>query len=373
MSSYFYYGFSGKRFAGEDIERAVELLSTGRLNSGINLYQGGTGFYEYAIGCCCFIISNDIHAIKVKHINKSQFPFIQKAQRVFFSEYEDEWRIRKDIPLSSIIGIGLPFEQVKIFDWNGKPYFQSQLQKLFMVAQSLGLDIVDSSGINFPTDYEMSKSISDKRIYDDSLEKLVSGNYCSKFFYHGLRRNRSSVDKLFRILTTGGIKCKRLLEYQSSYGYNGSSFVSVCKKYPNGDYQKDCTNAFYDYVNNSFCLIISDDIHAIKVGLDDIQPNSLDKPYGLRVSDMFDEWQVYEQIPLSAIIGIGIPLKKLKKFMSKLQREDFEQLRSIIMLARELGLDIVDSSEDNFVEKYEHRKLENPNKVYQIAISLYNN
>lgn len=369
MSKYFYYGISGKIFKGEDIENAVEILSSGKIKEGI-LFRDGTGFCEYAYGCTCFILSEKVSAIKLKQINSRYFPSIQS---MFFSKYDDEWRARKEISIFSIIGIGLPFEQVKIYDWSSNPYFQSQFQELLTYASDLKLDIVDSGSILFPTEYEKEKASSDKRIYDSSLERLVKGDYCSKYFYHGVGRRRSSLDKLLRILTTGGIKCKRLLNYGAYYGYNDRDYVSVCKKYPISEYSDSRTNAFYEYVFNSFCLIISDEVDAIKTSLDDIQKNSLDKEVGLRVSDMFDEWQVYEQIPLSSIIGIGIPIKNIKKFMSKLQKEDFELLRKIIIIATGLGLDIVDSSDRKFVEKYERQKLEDPKKIYQAKVDIYTN
>lgn len=373
MSKYFYYGFSGKVFLGEDIEKTVEFLSSGEITpeNFYRIFRDGTGFCEYAYGCTCFILSEKVSAIKIKQINRHYFPFLQKAQRMFFSEYDDEWRLRKKIPVSAIVGIGLPFEQVKIFDWNGNPYFQRQLQELLTLASDLKLDIVDSSSLKFPTEYEELKAYSNRRIYDASLESLVRGDYVSKYFYHGLERRRSSLDKLFSILTTGGIKCKRLLNYGAYYGYNDRDYVSVCKKYPVAEYRDFRTNAFYEFVFNSFCLIISDDVNAIKMSLDDIQKNSLDQQMDLRVSDMFDEWQVYEKIPLSSIIGIGLPLKNIKKFMRNLQKEDFELLRKIIMIATKLGLDIVDSSDSKFVEKYERKKMGNPGKVYQAKIDIY--
>ena len=57
--------------------------------------------------------------------------------------------------------------------------------------------------------------------------------------------------------------------------------------------------------------------------------------------------------------------------MGRLVKEDFETLRKIVLLAKELGLDIVDSSHPKFVEKYEASKKEKPNKIYQVKIDMF--
>ena len=58
MSKYWYYGFSGKKFYGDYIEIAVDILSSGGIKGKlfVHLYSGGAGFHEYIDGCCCFII-----------------------------------------------------------------------------------------------------------------------------------------------------------------------------------------------------------------------------------------------------------------------------------------------------------------------------
>lgn len=378
MDKYFYYGFSGKYFHGEDIEIAMEHLSSGKIKGYpiLNVYQDGIGFYEFIANCTCFIVSNKVKASKVRFIKEKYVKYLKNplASRILsylFSKYDDEYRVIGGIPLSMIVGIGLPMDQLKSYDWEKESYYKSQLQELLILAKDSKLDIVNTDSPNFPSDYERMHDFSAKPIYDASLEKVVEGTFSSHYYYHGLGKTRSSLDILFRILTTGGIKSKKLLGYRSSYGYNGSDYVSICKKYQKGEYRPNRANAFYTYVMNSFCLIISDNILAFKLALDDIQPNIFDMEIKRRVSDMFDEWQVKDQIPLSSIIGIGIPFKKLKHFMGKLVKEDFETLREIIVLARELELDIVDSSNPKFVEQYEAKKLENPSKVYQENFDIF--
>ncbi len=373
MSKFFYYGFGGKIFHGEDVEIAVENLSFGRIKetSPIRLYRDGQGFYEFVEGCTCFIISDKVKASKIRMIKEKYIKYLKGPFAQLFSEYDDEYQVRGSIPLSMIVGIGLPMDQLKCYDWEEIPYYKSQLQELLTFVKDLKIDIVNTDSLICLRDYNERQGFLEHPIYDYSLERIVDGNFCSRYYYHGLGKIRDSLYYLLSILTTGGIKSKRLLGYESFYGYNGADYVSVCKKYPKGEYRQNRMNAFYSYVMDSFCLILSDSIPAFKLSPDYIRPNIFDKVIDRRVSDMFDEWQVKDQIPLSSIIGIGIPLKKLKNFMGRLVKEDFETLRKIVLLAKELGLDIVDSSHPKFVEKYEASKKEKPNKIYQVKIDMF--
>lgn len=190
----------------------------------------------------------------------------------------------------------------------------------------------------------------------------------SKYFYHGTQGNYFGMKKALSILTTGGIKCKKLLNLDSFYGYNGLEYVSICKKEPDSEYLKNKNNGFYSYVQNSFCFIISDSIDAIKTETPSFvaTPEILSKSIS-RFSDMFDEWQVKDKVPLSAIVGIGIPLNELKVLFSLRPELDIlEELREILTISEELGLDIIDSSEFHFVEAYETQK----EKGKRIAIKV---
>ena len=147
-------------------------------------------------------------------------------------------------------------------------------------------------------------------------------------------------------------------------GFNGLDHVSVCMKEPVEEYGNHSNNAFYNYVQNSICFIILDTIETIKP---EIIENAdkwnrfelvgyMNSKPGFRFSDMFDEWQVYKEIPLSAIIGIGIPLEELDTILTKTSGNGAEKIKKLITCALESGLDIVDSSDPNFVEKYESEK-----------------
>ena len=77
MSKFFYYGFGGKIFHGEDVEIAVENLSFGRIKetSPIRLYRDGQGFYEFVEGCTCFIISDKVKASKIRMIKEKNIKY----------------------------------------------------------------------------------------------------------------------------------------------------------------------------------------------------------------------------------------------------------------------------------------------------------
>ncbi len=182
----------------------------------------------------------------------------------------------------------------------------------------------------------------------------------SKYYYHGVKRGLV-LDKALEIFQKGGIKC---MPGVRKIGFNGLDHVSVCMKEPVEEYGNHSNNAFYNYVQNSICFIILDTIETIKP---EIIENAdkwnrfelvgyMNSKPGFRFSDMFDEWQVYKEVPLSAIIGLGIPLEELDTILTKTSGNGAEKIKKLITCALESGLDIVDSSDPEFVEKYESEK-----------------
>lgn len=172
----------------------------------------------------------------------------------------------------------------------------------------------------------------------------------SKYYYHGMGEAyycTYSIEKLLGILTTGGIKCKRLLGFPDTYkgSCSGMDYVSVCKKFSDYDYKRDVKyeHAFPMYVQNCFCLIISDQIETIKpllIPLCSSSERHLARVNAIcsnvRYTDMFDEWQVYEQIPLSSVIGIGLPVQWIDYHVSDYKQ--LEQIGKIIAIAENLVL-----------------------------------
>ncbi len=183
----------------------------------------------------------------------------------------------------------------------------------------------------------------------------------SKYYYHGIQGNYFGMKKALKILTTGGIKCKRLLNQENFVGYNGLDYVSICKKEREVEYFHSKTNGFYSFVQCNFCFIISDTIDAVKTEMPDflMTQEALKEYESTRFSDMFDEWQVREEIPLKFIVGIGIPLSELRiLFEMQPTLGELQELKEILRISEALGIDIVDSSELHFVESYESQKEE---------------
>lgn len=71
---------------------------------------------------------------------------------------------------------------------------------------------------------------------------------------------------------------------------------------------------------------------------------------------MFDEWQVRDEITLTGIIGIGVPFDWVEVMMETGSYNVKTLIGQIIDTAANLGLDIIDSSTPDFVEKYEAQK-----------------
>lgn len=186
----------------------------------------------------------------------------------------------------------------------------------------------------------------------------------SKYFYHGIRNGLVAPDTVIDIFKSGGIKSRRLQRISYKAGFNGPDYVSICRKEADTEYDEVKNNAFKNYILDSFCFIISDDIPAVKC---DYVPETqewdrfqlykfMNEHPDIRITDMFDEWQVKDEIKFSNIIGIGIPTN----WISKMHNAGFTNIRAlvskIVTLASEYQLDIVDSSVPNFIELYEKEK-----------------
>lgn len=184
-----------------------------------------------------------------------------------------------------------------------------------------------------------------------------------RIFYHGIFPNIPciSITKMIEIIQSGAIKSRRLQGVTSKFGYNGDDYISICSKEDEKEYFKYPINAYDTYILNGFCFIISDDIPAIKVRYTEVY-NDFDfetiielmseKPEQ-RYSDMFDEWQVKDEISLNQIIGIGIPYDEV----SKLNGEFKIELDILINIATSMGWDIVNTSDAKDLDDYERRIL----------------
>ena len=100
-------------------------------------------------------------------------------------------------------------------------------------------------------------------------------------------------------------------------------------------------------------FVISDDIKA-----EYLPPNVRVEGLGLP-TDLVDEWRCLENIPLSKIIGIAVPLDSLKKALegkdSMYSIEEIKELREILIelkgICNKIGLKVYNSEEENFTDK----------------------
>ena len=185
----------------------------------------------------------------------------------------------------------------------------------------------------------------------------------SKFYYHGTDER-----SFFKIIETGEIKCRRLLEEEEIYidktcrldlpGCNGYEYISLCNKLLNPE-PPYYDSAYYTFILNHYCFIISDEVDAIKTiyRYDDSVIKLYEEEYDyyihndfggdVRFSIMPDEYQVKTKITMDNIIGIGFPFKRLNK----------EQIDLLFDLSYKLNLDVVDTSYPLFIEEYENMKV----------------
>ena len=196
-----------------------------------------------------------------------------------------------------------------------------------------------------------------------------------KYYCHG-----TSLDRLINILLTGEIKCRRLIieekidikdgeDISFVTGYNGYEYISLCKF---NNYSFTNNSAFSIFIRNSFCLIISDKIEAIKTihynnpdvssclqkEIQNFYKNNDESTY--RFSDMCDEWQVRTRIPSKYFIGIAIPFSKIVCCNPR-------KIQMLIELAHMHNLEILDSEDMLFMVKFEKKK-GTKNNVKQIFL-----
>lgn len=192
----------------------------------------------------------------------------------------------------------------------------------------------------------------------------------SKYFYHGLGeafQYKNSLDRAFDIFKNGGIQS----QIQSDTDMN---YISIYKKLPSEEYDRAFRykHAFSSVVENCFCFIISDEIDAIRPiriptcsysGMEMKRLKEIHK--NRRFTEMCDEWQVRDRIPLSSIVGIGIPIRWITLHWKDVGQ--LEKLGELVTIAEKLCLDIVDTNNPKFVEEYETEKIGENSKIYLVS------
>lgn len=191
-------------------------------------------------------------------------------------------------------------------------------------------------------------------------------------YYHGVI-NGLVDKKLLSIFERGEISSSKRMGINKNNGFNEGEFISLCKnlgeevynKYPNN-------NAFNKYIVDNFCFIIDEDISASEVefipeakdmsalDLFNLKRNNKDK----RFSDLVDEYQAYDYIPLSHVVALGIPYDKevvngyvkLSSFCMLTVDEFRELIKKVEDKANKLGIKIINSSDYDVITKFESKQ-----------------
>ncbi len=191
-------------------------------------------------------------------------------------------------------------------------------------------------------------------------------------YYHGVI-NGLVDKKILSILNKKEVASATRMGLNKTNGFNEGDYISLCKNLGWHVYQKyPDNNAFNKYIFNNFCFIIDEDIEAKEavfipnaknmkaMDLYFLKRNNPDK----RFSDLVDEYQAYGYIPISKVVGVGIPYNKevvdgfiiLSKFCALTPSEFQELIRQVEKQANELGIKIVDSSDYEALTQFENNK-----------------
>lgn len=189
-------------------------------------------------------------------------------------------------------------------------------------------------------------------------------------YYHGVVNGLVN-DKVVSILEKQEISSANRMETNKRIGFNENDYISICRNLGEDTYRQYPNNAFNKYILNHFCFIIEDSISAIPIEfIPDASEMSAFDLYNLkrsnpdnRFSDIVDEYQAKDYIPMNKIVAVGIPYNlpekdgfiKLSNFCF-LTREEFDNLISQVeRMASDLGLRVVDSTSKDFSEMFNNK------------------
>ncbi len=193
MSRYYYHGIKH----GSVLDKTLDIFQSGKIKCiptvnkrGFNgndfvsvckkeieeeyFRHSNNGFYNYVQNGICFIISDEIAAIKPEIIENADkwnrfelIGYMNSKPGMRFSDMFDEWQVKSHIPLSAILAIGIPIKYLEELMDEKEEGFQ-KVRKIISLALELGLDIVDSSVSNFVEEYENQK-LEQERIISPTL------------------------------------------------------------------------------------------------------------------------------------------------------------------------------------------------------------
>lgn len=124
-----------------------------------NYFDENDAFNVFVVDSYCFIISDEVDAIKTINITEDgNHDKYRKEYRKFlldnsnsdlrFSIMPDEYHVKTSIPLDKIIGIGFPFKRTS----------KKEIEYLFNLSYQLNLAVVDTGNPLFIEDFESNRN-----------------------------------------------------------------------------------------------------------------------------------------------------------------------------------------------------------------------
>lgn len=160
---------------------------------------------------------------------------------------------------------------------------------------------------------------------------------------------QDTVRILKHILKSNAFLSRRLQMYRDPYGFNGLDYISLCDYDKRNIHHEGLPNytAYISYIRESLSLIIpKDKITAIKPQIVDfigICEENIETMLELglseneRYSDLYDEVQVKDRIPLSLVTGVTMPIRKMTKplypesFAIYFVQKQIEQIKELLI------------------------------------------
>ena len=165
--------------------------------------------------------------------------------------------------------------------------------------------------------------------------------------------SKETLQKLKYILESNALLSKKMQEKDDAYGFNGLDYISIC------DYDKRNLlhprlkdyNSYYLYIKASLSIMFPKDklkvIIPEQVNFIGTENPEKMKKLGLsnkkRYSDLLDEVQVKDKVPLSLMSGITLPVSYMRKplFSEKLTIDMvIDEIEKTRKLLNEYGYDV---------------------------------
>ena len=172
-----------------------------------------------------------------------------------------------------------------------------------------------------------------------------------RYYYHGIEAYSGATIETFKlinkILEEGLIARNKVLDL-------GSEFSHVCLYRKNEEFNYDDperinVSARSGWIDNCFVFVISPNISTYKA--------ENDSSKGKVETNLVDEWRSVGDIKPDKFVGLGLPFGFIEEELSsdiyseEERREMKKRFEKVVSDAKELGLFIVNSEEENFTDR----------------------